>query len=222
MLLIPEPIISFRQGKPLDANVIGKLKSVLPEDDRCVVISDPLEIVLDRLMHGEALNPDVRYMINRMAALREAEGFEDPTLLFNLRKSLGAYTAQTRSAEQEFEQKIDHLKKAIADETPVEIDTTIAALASQSGLSTSLLLRLKKRIADSAGSLPMTVEEWLIWTVQWLAEDHGALESLLYDVKGAVLGACGRKRDGELDSESIERPIARLARMDPGQAPLCN
>ncbi len=41
VLLIPEPIISFSQGKPLNLNVIQKLKSILPEDDRCVLISDP-------------------------------------------------------------------------------------------------------------------------------------------------------------------------------------
>jgi hypothetical protein len=44
----------------------------------------------------------------------------------------------------------------------------------------------------------VTVEEWLIWTVEWPVEDHSALESLLYDIKGAVLGACGRRRDSEL------------------------
>jgi superfamily II DNA/RNA helicase len=220
VLLIPEPIISFSQGKALDVNVITKLKSVLPEDDRCVVISDPLEIVLDRLMQGEALNSDVRYLINRMAALREAEGFEDPTLLFNLRKSLGAYTAQRRSTEQEFEEKIDRLKKSISDETPAEIDNAIAVLASQSGLSTSLLLRLKKRISDSAGSLPVTVEGWLIWTVEWLVEDHFALESLLYDIKGAVLGACGRRRDSELTPKVLSDLLPGLIAWIQGK-PLC-
>ena len=54
--------------------MLQKLKSILPEDDRCVVITDPLDIVLDRLMQGDSLDADVRYMINRMAALREAEG----------------------------------------------------------------------------------------------------------------------------------------------------
>jgi superfamily II DNA/RNA helicase len=162
VLLIPEPIISFSDGKSVDLNVIKKLKSVLPEDDRCVIISDPLEIVLDRLMQGESLDADVRYMVNRMAALREVEEFEEPTLLFNLRKSLGAFAARKRQAEAEFEAKITGLKDAIVHDTPDGVDNTIAVLASQSGLSMDLLQRLKKRVAEGIGSLPITVEGWLI------------------------------------------------------------
>ena len=203
VLLIPEPIISFSDGKPLEWKVIQKLKTVLPEDDRCVVISDPLEIVLDRLMQGKSLDADVRYMVNRMAALREAEDLEDPTLLFDLRKSLGAFAARKRQAEAEFEAKITDLKKAIAQDTPDGVDNTVAALASQSGLSMDLLIRLKERVADGAGSLPITVEGWLIWTVNWLAEDENARASLLYDVKRSVLGACGVKKDGEITAKEL-------------------
>jgi hypothetical protein len=203
VLLIPEPIISFSDGKPLKWEVIQKLKSILPEDDRCVVITDPLEIVLDRLMQGEAVDADVRYMVNRMAALREAEGLEEPTLLFDLRKSFGAFAARKRQAEAEFEAKITDLKKAIAQDTPDGVDNTTAALASQSGLPMELLLRLKKRVADGAGSLPVTVADWLTWTINWLTDDENARASLLHDVRRSVLGACGGKKDGEITDEEL-------------------
>lgn len=210
VLLIPEPIISFSDGKSVDLNTITKLKSVLPEDDRCVIISDPLEIVLDRLMQGDFLDADVRYMINRMAALREVEEFEEPTVLFNLRKSLGAFAARKRQAEAEFEAKINGLKDAILHDTPDVVDNTIAALASQSGLSMDLLQRLKKRVIEGTGSLPITVEGWLIWTVNWLAEDEDACTALLYDVKRSVLGACGAKKDGEITSDELTRILPGL------------
>lgn len=203
VLMIPEPIISFSDGRPLEWSVIKKLKSVLPEDDRCVIITDPLEIVLDRLMQGKSFDADVRYMLNRMAALREAEGLEESTLLFDLRKSLAAFAARKRRAEAEFEAKISDLKKAIEQDMPEGVDNTTAALASQSGLSMDLLIRLKKRVADGAGSLPATVEGWLIWTVNWLIEDENACASLLYDVKRSVLGACGVKKDGEITAEEL-------------------
>jgi hypothetical protein len=41
------------------------------------------------------------------------------------------------------------------------------------------VLRLKKRIALNVGSLPVTVAEWLIWTVKWLTDDGNARTSLL-------------------------------------------
>src|SRR5690606_15706104 len=99
--------------------------------------------------------------------------------------------------------KIARLKEAIAQVTPEGVDNTIATLASQSGLSMDLLLRLRKRISDGAGSLPVTVEDWLVWTVTWLVEDHDARTSLLYDVKRPILGACGKKKDGELTPDAL-------------------
>jgi hypothetical protein len=138
-----------------------------------------------------------------MAALGEAEGLEEPTLLFDLRKSFGAFGARKRLAEKEFEAKIAYLKKAITQQTPEGVDNMTAALASQSGLSMDLLLRLKKRITDGAGSLPVTVADWLIWIVTWLSEDEDARESLLYDVKRHLLGACGGKKDGEITAKEL-------------------
>ena len=106
--------------------------------------------------------------------------------------------ARTRQLEAEFEAKIEGLRQAIAQNSPDEVDSTTVMLASQSGLTMDLLLRLKTRIRDEVGSLPETVEGWLIWTVNWLAEDEDARISLLYDVKRSVLGACGAKKEGDI------------------------
>ncbi|MCU4179665.1 hypothetical protein [Bosea sp. BH3] len=220
MLLIPEPIISFSDGEPLGWKVVEKLKSVLPEDDRCVVISDPLEIVLDRLMQGQTVDPDVRYVVNRMAALREAEGAEEPNVLFDLRKSFGAFAARKRHAEAEFEAKITDLKKAIALDAQGEVDNTIAELASQSGLSMNLLLRLRKRIADGTGKLPTTVGEWLTWTIDWLKADDDARDSLLGGVSRSLMASCGRKRDAELTAEELALVLPGLVAWISGK-PLC-
>ena len=220
VLLIPEPIISFTAGKALGWKVIEKLKSVLPEDDRCVVISDPLEIVLDRLMQGQTVDADVRYVVNRMAALREAEGAEEPNVLFDLRKSFGAFAARKRHAEAEFEAKIADLKKAIMQDAPGEVDNMTAELASQSGLSMNLLLRLRQRVADGVGALPITVSDWLIWTIDWLSADEDARLSLLGDVSRQIMGSCGRKRDTELSAEELRLILPGLLAWISG-APFC-
>jgi hypothetical protein len=184
------------------------------------VISDPLEIVLDRLMQGQTVDPDVRYVVNRMAALREAEGSAEPNVLFDLRKSFGAFAARKRNAEAEFEAKIIDLKKAIVLDAPGEVDNTIAELASQSGLSMNLLLRLRKRIADGAGKLPTTIEGWLIWTIDWLTIDDDARDSLLGGVSRSFMGSCGRKRDAELTAEELALVLPGLVAWISGK-PLC-
>src|SRR5262249_40605751 len=41
----------------LSGATVKKLRSILPEDDHCVLVSDPLEVVLDRLMAGDCTDP---------------------------------------------------------------------------------------------------------------------------------------------------------------------
>ena len=208
VLLVPEPIMSVSDGEPLKADVVQKLESVLPEDDRCVLITDPLEIVLDRLMDGKAVDPDVRYVINRMAVMREVDG-EDGASVFDVRKSFGAHVARVKGAEAAFEEKLASLKDAIAEGVESSVDSALAILASQSGLSIDLLARLEGRISENIGVLPVTVIGWVSWVVQWLIQDNEARTSLLHDAKTALLGACGRKKDGELAGDV-------LAAVEPG------
>lgn len=199
VLLIPEPMISFTDENSIEDNAINKLRSILPEDDRCVVISDPLEVVLDRLMTGGSPDADVRYTINRMAVLRESAESEEPTMLFDLRKSFGAFAARSRDAQQAFDDKIDALKEAIAEGVHGEVDSTLAILASQSGLSVDLLQRLKRRIEDNAGKLPLSISDWITWVITWLSEDKEARDWLLLDIRSNILTACGvTKKDAEL------------------------
>jgi superfamily II DNA/RNA helicase len=203
VLLIPEPVMEIANDKPLSGDLVGKLASVLPEDDRCVVIQDPLETVLDRLMEGNLADVEVRYLINRMAALREIEGGEEPTFVFNVRKSLGAYVARSKGAEAAFEQKVQNLKQAIDGDAEPSADSSLAMLAAQSGLSIHLLSRLETKIRDEIGDLPISVEDWLVWTINWLSDDDEALVSLLHDVQPGLLGACGRRKADELTGDVL-------------------
>jgi hypothetical protein len=207
VLLIPEPIITFEKGKSLARDEVDKLQSVLPEDDRCVVISDPLEVVLDRLTQGDPADPDVRYVVNRMAALRETEDASAPEVVFDLRRSLGAFAARQREAEDEFEAKIVVLREEVARNTPDGIESTIAELAARSGLSMDLLVNLRERLSAEVGSLPETIDAWVAWAIDWLAGDDDARTALLSDVRRSVLGAVGSKKDGELTAEGFRKVL---------------
>lgn len=204
VLLIPEPIITFRSGQPLSANLIGKLKGVLPEDDHCVTITDPLETVLDRLMEGQLEDSDVRYTINRMAVLASGESTIDAAHLFNLRRSFGYFKATSRAAEAEFEAKIERLRTSIEAEREPGIDHTVAVLSSQSGLSANLLLTLKARVHAHLAALPNSVADWLAWIITWLAEDAEARSALLSDVSDSILAACGETKGGDLAPRHLQ------------------
>ena len=219
VLLVPEPIISFSE-EPLSAEVVSKLQSVLPEDDHCVVISDPLEVVLDRIMQGEVLDRDVQYTINRMSAVNGSVNFEDSEALFNLKRSYGAYFATQANKEAEFEAKLAALKEIVAINTPEAMDTTLAFLASQSGLPVDLLLRLRNRITQQIGLLPTSVEGWTIWTIDWLREDQRACSLLLFDSKRSILASVGIQKDGELTPEVLTRVLPGIRAWILGQ-PIC-
>jgi hypothetical protein len=203
VLLVPEPIIGFANGKSLAPEVVEKLRAVLPEDDRCVEISDPLEVVLDRLMNSETLDPDVRYTINRMALLRETDDSEQPASMFSLDRSLAAYAAKQNAREKEFNEKIKVLKLAIEDELMFETDETVFVLASKSGLPAGVLVRLKDRISKEVGKLPSTIVGWIEWIFEWLRKDDDARWLLLEDVARAARAATGNTKDGDVDPDTL-------------------
>lgn len=217
VLLIPEPIISFKSGKPLASEVVEKLQVVLPEDDHCVTVVDPLEVVLDRLMQGKTTDADVNYTINRMAILQSMEEVPDTTYFFDLRKSLGSYIAARNGEAKKFDAKIDALRTAIAAEAFGGVDQGIAELSSQSGLSAKLLTDLKQRIAQSVGSLPTNVVEWLAWLISWLQQDQAAQAALLADTKRSILSACGKVKSEELKTADLDKLLLALVAWVDGQ-----
>jgi len=192
VLLIPDPIIYFDKPNTLSGATVKKLRSILPEDDHCVLVSDPLEVVLDRLMVGDHTDPDVQYTVNRFAALREVEGgTEEPTHLFDLTKSFGSYLAHKRNAEQVFTQKVATFKTAITAAMPGALDSATAVLATQSGLSAQMLMDLRDRLRDQLDAAPTSVLTWLEWTLSWLDQDENAREALFGDVEPDICAMLG-------------------------------
>jgi superfamily II DNA/RNA helicase len=210
VLLIPEPIITFKKEEPLENDVVDKLQAILPEDDHCVTVTDPLEIVLDRLIQGQATDPDVNYTINRMAILRSVDESSEATHLFDLRKSLGSFAAKRREEEKEFDDKIEALRKVVTSEEVEEVDHNVAVLSSQSGLPAKLLVDLRGRIIADIGSLPTNVSGWLEWMIKWLQEHEDARSALLGDISGSILSACGEAKNAELTKEHLDLLLAAL------------
>ncbi|GAA4772633.1 hypothetical protein GCM10023219_19770 [Stakelama sediminis] len=204
VLLIPEPIIQYKPGQPVHHTVVSKLEALIPEDDHCVRVNDPIEVVLDRLMAGQATDPDVAYTVNRMAALESVES-STSSHLFDLGRSLGAFAAQRRNELVEFDGKVAQLRAAIASQAVDGLDTTIAALASQSGLSATLLLSLKARLLTGLESLPADLVGWLGWSLGWFKEDEVARTSLLRDIHGNILAACGRPKTSAIRDEDLDK-----------------
>jgi superfamily II DNA/RNA helicase len=201
VILIPEPIVTFTPEAPPPNELKQKLLSVLPEDDRCVTISDPLEVVLDRIFDGELEDREVGYTINRLAALKAEVDVELSEDLIS--HSFGAFLAKNSQVEESYVQKVEKLwdeAKASLDSKP---DLVEIKLASQSGIPFDLLKRLKLKLLASAGKLPISIIDWIDWTINWLTEDQESREHLLQDVYGSALAAAGQPLNSSLDENVL-------------------
>lgn len=203
VILIPEPITKFRPGAALNNQLKQKLTSVLPVDDRCVTITDPLEVVLDRVMDGELEDREVRYTVNRLAVLTVTDGnvISQNNLMS---RSLGAFLARQRAKHEEYLGKVELLwdqAKAAVEGNPQEV---VVLMASQSGLPLDLLERLRTRLLVEIGALPITIEGWIDWTIRWLKEDIPAREHLLRDVHRSANAAAGKTANSTLNGAVLD------------------
>lgn len=203
VLLVPDPIIEFQEKDSISGITVNKLKEVLPEDDHCVVISDPLQTVLDRVVDCKSSDPEVKYTINRFTNLPTIESNNVTDLIFDLKKSLACYIAKRKSQENEFESKVATFTNAVKEHNSGNFDKTIAILASQSGLSSEIVLRLQNRIIAAKENLPTNIPDWIVWTSEWLTGDEEARSELLGDIKKGILAAAGRSQGAQLDGEVL-------------------
>jgi hypothetical protein len=201
VILIPEPIVTFTPGEPPPEELKQKLLSVLPEDDRCVTISDPLEVVLDRISEGNLRDREVRYTVNRLAALK-AETDAALTDDF-ISHSLGAFLAKNTEAEEDYVQKVEKLwdeAKAVLESKPNQVEIK---LASQSGIPLDVLERLRQRLLADTGHLPTSISSWVDWTINWLIEDADSRVHLLQDVRRSALISAGKNSTLPLDDATL-------------------
>lgn len=203
VLLVPEPILSFPEDQLLDANVVEKLQSLIPEDDRCLEISDPLGIVLDRISEGNTLDRDVKYVVNRLATLK-LEDDEKSVSIFNLKNSFAAFKATKQQLEDSFTTQLNELKQLIIESSDDDIEQTLLILSTQSGLPINILSRLKVKIEHELGFLPISIPGWVNWLISWFKFDEEARNVFLYDVTSSILGATGHGKSENLTAEIMD------------------
>lgn len=207
VLLVPEPLVCFTEKK-VDEAALAKLRVVLPEDDRCVDITDPLEKILDRIAAGDLLDKEVRYTVNRLATIAASDG--DTSHMDRLMgRSLGAFMARQHVREDEYVAKILRLWTEVQEAVEDEPKEVVLRLASQTGLPLDLLERLRQRLSNESNDLPASVVQWVTFIFDWLKSDVPSRGHLLAGVQDAALKAAGETTKGELTKGT-------LAAIEPG------
>ncbi|CAK7033144.1 MAG: hypothetical protein DESF_01395 [Desulfovibrio sp.] len=201
VLLIPEPLLSLNTSGPVPGELIQKLESILPDNDRCLAIRDPLEVVLDKVSEGALNDNTVMYVVNRLAESYNS----DEGSIFNINKSFAGYNAHKNNQLHEFDEKVNNLTNIVMQVTPVELEKDLLLLASQSGLSARILSHLKTVVEDNIGHFPETIPDWIDWFFAWLESDDDARQHMLFDVGEKIMGLSGLDKKLSLSAEGLAR-----------------
>lgn len=221
VLLVPEPILQFSDINTIEPDVVQKLQSVLPEDDRCLRLGDPLQVILDRINAAELTDGDVEYALNRLAtAIAPEDGEAAARTRFVVKSSFAGYLAERHNTLEEFNAKVQRLNEVLAERTDEADDKVLGELATQSGAPITVLKTLRQRLIDGIGGLPNTVPGWASWIIEWLAEDGTARDAILIRDRKAIRGAAGLKKDGPLTADAVRGLEAGILAWLAGE-PLC-
>ncbi|HEY5329390.1 MAG TPA: DEAD/DEAH box helicase [Acidobacteriaceae bacterium] len=205
VLLIPEDVLDFGADNSLSAGLVNKLKSILPEDDRCVDIEDPLQIILDRITVQGANDLDVEYALNRLSTIVAPEGAESKAVVrFDVARSFAAFSAAENDKMATFEARIARLNDALGRRNDPPHDAALLELAVQSGAPFPVLENLRNRLKAEV-TLPGTIEAWVSWIIEWLSADEQARLALLEREKRSIMGAVGLPKDEPLTADAMER-----------------
>jgi len=185
VLLVPEPIVEVVVDEAISQAARGKLMRLLPEDDRCVPMIDPLEAILDQITAG-SVDGDTEYLVNRMSAMLIAKDSESQDDLFGMRKTFGAWHAKRRDNEIEFDEKIEALNARVNQVVKQDVDVVLAIYASKTGLPIHFFEDLQQRLLENQVS-ESSVSCWLDWIVDWLRDCSASFAHFVQRSKSVTL-----------------------------------
>lgn len=199
VLLIPEPVVGFEaNGRPSPA-AYAMLEKVLPPNDQCVQIYDPLTALLDRIQAGEVDDPGVRYFLSR---LRAGEG-EEQTADLPVALMARSFQARKANAGAEFDAKLAMLRSAL--EAGVDAAQAVTMkVAAFSGMQLEPLTALTARIEADIENLPPTIIGWCEWLVDFFIVDRVSY-ALLFgsDVETVKAVTRGHKTGGDITDAEL-------------------
>jgi hypothetical protein len=195
VLLIPEPVVGFAQnGRPTTA-AYQMLATVLPPNDQCVQIEDPLSALLDRIQLGDVDGADVRYFLSRLR-VGDGEEEEPDRALALMARSFAAFRASKANAAVDFDAKLGALRVALeANRQNAQVATV--KVAAFSGMQVEPLTALVARVEADIDHLPATIIGWCEWLVDFFIADRASYEFLFgQDVETVKAVTRGRKTGG--------------------------
>ena len=202
VLLIPDPVTSFYVNGQPDPTSFNKLRVVLPSNDQCVPLEDPVTLLLDLIHTGQAPSPAVNYFASRIRAGEQPEDAVDRAIDM-VRRSFAAFQARQAHTEAAFDQKLEALRSILEGSSA---NAEVVKIAASTGLPDSPLLAAQARFAANPSSIPSSILGWTDWIVDFFQSDQVSYQALLGDDAPIVNYVVrGKKKGGPPNAEEFSR-----------------
>jgi ATP-dependent RNA helicase HelY len=192
VLLIPDPVAGFTTAGNPEPGAFGKLRQLLPQNDQCVSMDDPLTAILDQIQAGNHDAAAVRYFSSRVRAGEPAEDAIDKAVIM-VKGSFAAFKARQTHEEELFDQKVEALKTILADNIA---NPEITMIAASTGLSNEPLLAAQAIFSANPAAIPPSVVAWIDWIVSFFMADEESYLLLLGDAADIVNYVVRGKKKG--------------------------
>lgn len=203
VLMIPEPVAAFTEGGRPEGEAFAKLATLLPANDQCLLLEDPVTNILDRIQMGGVADVDINYFISRIRPVQETPEAREEAL-GQVRRSFAGFLARRANAEAAFDQKLEVLRAVLSAERPLHAE--IAVIAAASGLSDQPLVAIETNLEANVNALPSSVLAWSDWLFEFFKTNRNSYDQLLGEDVDAVLAvARGKKTGGEITDVELDR-----------------
>lgn len=175
VLLVPSKVIDFdNQNNQISGHWMD-LQAIFEQADQCLVIDDPLKVVLDRIHDGITQTGASAYLLSKLPLTVAGAEADPATVLLN--RSFSAYRALLAADADWLSSRI---ASALAARTALDLpepDRWIEQVAGATGLPVTLLQQIVERLDD--GAFSGRAAEVVTALLAWLDAQPGLLLSLV-------------------------------------------
>jgi hypothetical protein len=219
VLLVPSKVIDFDNQNNQISGHWMELQAVFEQADQCLVIDDPLKVVLDRIHEGVTQTGASAYLLSKLPlAVVGAE--VDPAAAL-LTRSFGAYRALIADDADWLNTRVSSaLASRVALDLP-EADRWIEQVSGATGLSVALLQQIVEQL--DSGAFSGTAREVTMALLDWLdAHPHQLLSLVRPESLEEMFGTSYKKHaeDGARGKHAL-RWLRKLLPIWMSGLPLC-
>lgn len=175
VLLVPSKVIDFDNQNHQISGHWMELQAIFEQADQCLVIDDPLKVVLDRIHEGGTQTGTSAYLLSRLP-LGIADAEVDPAAAL-LTRSFGAYRALLAADTDWLNTRVASALAARVTLDLPEGDRWIEQVSGATGLSVALLQQIVKQL--DAGAFSGTALDVVMALLDWLEAHPHLLLSLV-------------------------------------------